>query len=592
MLSRRSFLAGSATSAIGARLAQTEFPFYYCRRSRRLRARRRRQQARLHAEPRSSRRRRHPVRPPPLQFARLHAVAPIVLHRPDAQHGRRHRAENARSPTTSRPSRSNCAAPAITPPSSARCISTSRRSPGCIGFEQLMLEIGHSESVEGRGIRSRRPRAFASKPPWKPFQDPARIWLNCRETALRMLLRRHAGHVPGAAGGAVSRAAQERRALRTVGELSGAALAVQLPDRRHDRFDAGQFPGARGRTGGRVADPTDLSRPQSPQEKQGIIASYYTSVAFLDRNIGVVLDALRRLESGARHAGGVHRRPRLRSGPAWPFREALLLRSGAARAVVDALAGPNRKGVVHDFTESIDVAPTILDLLGVDRLPLQHGQSLRPYRGRREARRAARSHLQPVSGERGSVRAHRIATSSSCARASASATTAMRPTSRRRAVIKDTASNVSNTTEKINENVNKFQDDNKRVFEKNADTFRKNQEQINKTIQEISNNTIELQKNVLNTYQSAYAQFWNNINNNSYWENFNIPQRYSETYNTLNKNIQNYTINTTNSINEIIVGGIENFNKSIELTQRYYNDIMQNNFNYARKIERSSAYNR
>ena len=72
--------------------------------------------------------------------------------------------------------------------------------------------------------------------------------------------------------------------------------------------------------------------------------------------------------------------------------------------------------------------------------------------------------------------------------------------------------------------------------------------------------------------------------------NFNIPQRYSETYNTLNKNIQDYTVNSTNFVNELIASGIENFNKSIELTQRYYNDIVQNNFNYARKIEKS--YNR
>ena len=155
----------------------------------------------------------------------------------------------------------------------------------------------------------------------------------------------------------------------------------------------------------------------------------------------------------------------------------------------------------------------------------------------------------------------------------------------------DTASNLSRTTEKINESVNKFQDDNRRVFEKNVDTVRKSQEQINRTIQEISNNAIELQKNVLDTYQSSYAQFFDNINNNnSYWRNFNIPQRYSETYNTLNKNIQDYTINATNSINEIVVSGIENFNRTIELTQRYYNDIVQNNFSYAQKIERS--YNR
>ena len=58
----------------------------------------------------------------------------------------------------------------------------------------------------------------------------------------------------------------------------------------------------------------------------------------------------------------------------------------------------------------------------------------------------------------------------------------------------------------------------------------------------------------------------------------------------LNKNIQNYTVNDTNIINETTTVGIENFNRAIELTQRYYNDIVQNNFDYAKKIERS--YNR
>jgi hypothetical protein len=54
---------------------------------------------------------------------------------------------------------------------------------------------------------------------------------------------------------------------------------------------------------------------------------------------------------------------------------------------------------------------------------------------------------------------------------------------------------------------------------------------------------------------------------------------YTKTY----KIIQ--SINATNFLNEIAVGGIENFNKSIELTQRYYNDIVQTNFNYVQKIE-------
>ena len=154
---------------------------------------------------------------------------------------------------------------------------------------------------------------------------------------------------------------------------------------------------------------------------------------------------------------------------------------------------------------------------------------------------------------------------------------------------KDTASNISQTTEKINQSVNKFQEDYKRIFKNNQDIFRKYQEQINQTLQEISNNTIELQKNIFDTYQSSYVQFFENINN-SYWKNFNTPQRYSEIYNTVNRNIQDNTVNATNFINEITVGSIENFNKSVEITQRYYNDIVQNNFDYAKKIERS--YNR
>ena len=43
---------------------------------------------------------------------------------------------------------------------------------------------------------------------------------------------------------------------------------------------------------------------------------------------------------------------------------------------------------------------------------------------------------------------------------------------------------------------------------------------------------------------------------------FKIPKRYSETYDTLNKNVQEYTVNAINFVNKIAVGGIENFNKS------------------------------
>jgi arylsulfatase A-like enzyme len=41
--------------------------------------------------------------------------------------------------------------------------------------------------------------------------------------------------------------------------------------------------------------------------------------------------------------------------------------------------GRIRRGAVTDLTEHIDLAPTILDLVDADPVPVQHGRSLRPY---------------------------------------------------------------------------------------------------------------------------------------------------------------------------------------------------------------------
>ena len=64
-----------------------------------------------------------------------------------------------------------------------------------------------------------------------------------------------------------------------------------LEDR--NRFEPERFPPPR-------VGPEDawqiplIFRDLTDEDKRGIIASYYTSVSFLDRNVGRVLDALRR----------------------------------------------------------------------------------------------------------------------------------------------------------------------------------------------------------------------------------------------------------------------------------------------------------
>jgi choline-sulfatase len=173
------------------------------------------------------------------------------------------------------------------------------------------------------------------------------------------------------------------------------------------RYDAAQFPVP-------AVGPEDawqiplIFRDLSPQEKQGIIASYYTSVAFLDRNIGVVLDALRRLNLErdtlvvymADHGYDLGQHGRFEKHCCYDpaLRVPLIMR----------FPGRIKRGVVHDFTESVDVAPTILDVLGGEPLPVMHGHSLRPYlEGSRPA--APRDHIfsQYLENEEACVRTER-----------------------------------------------------------------------------------------------------------------------------------------------------------------------------------------
>ena len=135
-----------------------------------------------------------------------------------------------------------------------------------------------------------------------------------------------------------------------------------------------------------------IFRDLSDDDKRGIIAAYYTSVAFLDRNVGRVLEALRRLRldedtfvvymADHGYSLGQHGRFEKHCGYEPALRVPLIMR----------YPGRIRQGVVRDLTEHIDVPATIVDVMGLDPLPIQHGRSLRPYlEGRRPE--SARDHI-------------------------------------------------------------------------------------------------------------------------------------------------------------------------------------------------------
>ena len=154
--------------------------------------------------------------------------------------------------------------------------------------------------------------------------------------------------------------------------------------------------------------------------------------------------------------------------------------------------------------------------------------------------------------------------------------------------IKDTTSNIADITNRVNENINEYQKTNNEILEKSTDTASKYQQQTINAIQSISNNYIELQKNFLNTFQSTFSKFLDDTNNNkSYWNNFMYPQRYINAYNKTNQNMTDNTVNATRRINDCVLGYTETVNKSIEIAQKYYNESVQNYFNFVNKIQKS-----
>ena len=153
--------------------------------------------------------------------------------------------------------------------------------------------------------------------------------------------------------------------------------------------------------------------------------------------------------------------------------------------------------------------------------------------------------------------------------------------------IENITSTISEATDQFTENVNEYQEKNKEILEESIDRANKYQQESINTIQSLSNNYIELQKNLLNTFHLVVSKFIDTALDNSYWNNFIYPRRYTDIYHKTNQNIKDNTVNATRRLNEFVVASTEAFSKSIEIAQKYYDDSVQNYFNFVNKIGKS-----
>ncbi len=249
--------------------------------------------------------------------------------------------------------------------------------PGMHGFDSLVVDNDTPKAYDQQVHPTPPPAGMKVKPRWQPFKDPARIWLNAEKLPYGRFDKDMTGTFIANEG---CRFLEEHRAdpFALWVSFHEPHSPYDFPIEYRDRYQPAEF------TVPRVG-PEDawqiplIFRDLSAEEKQGIIAAYYTSVSFLDRNVGTVLNKLRELQLEqdtlvvyiADHGYSLGQHGRFEKHCCYDpaLRVPLIMR----------FPGRIKRGVVHDFTESIDVAPTILDMLNAEPLPIMHGHSLRPY---------------------------------------------------------------------------------------------------------------------------------------------------------------------------------------------------------------------
>ncbi len=231
----------------------------------------------------------------------------------------------------------------------------------------------------GRWLRRNPPASGAGPVKWRPFQDPAAVWLNaaCRSYGLPLASMESTYYVDRAVeffGRHADRAASAPFAM-VVG-FSEPHSPFKFPDEWAGRYKPADFAAPP------VSEADRLDRPKvfaglTPDEVKGIRAAYYTSLSYHDHQVGRVLDALA--------ASGLERDTIVvylgdngyLLGDHGRFEKHCSFEPAVRVPLIFRWPGHLPAGrAVADLVELVDVVPTLLGLAGQPAPPDLHGSSL------------------------------------------------------------------------------------------------------------------------------------------------------------------------------------------------------------------------
>lgn len=244
------------------------------------------------------------------------------------------------------------------------------------GFDMRLDMPEYRKALMARGAKP-LPEGVAVLPAWKPFQDPARVWLNSDVRPY------------GAVDADMSGTYFAEQAVKYLEEKRDKPFFLivsfyephspfHFPVEYRGRHKPDEFAVPKLGPDDDAQIPA-IFRNMTDKEKQGINAAYYTSTEFLDRNVGIVLDALKK--SGKErdtivvftgdhgYMLGQHARFEKHCCFEPAIRSPLVIRYPAA---------VQPKQHTSALVEFIDIVPTVLDFCDIAKPDVVQGKSLAP----------------------------------------------------------------------------------------------------------------------------------------------------------------------------------------------------------------------
>ncbi|NQT24583.1 sulfatase-like hydrolase/transferase [candidate division KSB1 bacterium] len=247
---------------------------------------------------------------------------------------------------------------------------------GSHGFDVNINRHHHREYLNNHPPKQ-IPDGKKVRPKWRPFRDPAPIWLNAdmlpspeydADTETTFLTEQAVQFI---------QKNKENRFCMFVGYHEPHS-PFYFPIEWEGKYKPEDVSLPKGSPDDDRWVP-EIFRNLSEQDRRGIIASYYTSVDYLDSKVGQILDAVRhnKLEENTLviyigdqgYLLNDHKRFEKHSMWEESVRAPLILQAGGRW-------GKDR--VVGGLTEFVDLAPTICAVLGVSAMDEAQGQSLMP----------------------------------------------------------------------------------------------------------------------------------------------------------------------------------------------------------------------